>query len=90
MEIYPRLMNRLFNTKFRIVSGYKGGNDIYLAMERGEAEGRCGLTMPALRIVRPDWIAQKKINFIIQTGLTPGPDEALKGVPHAARHGAEQ
>ena len=81
MEIYPRLMNRLFNTKFRIVSGYKGGNDIYIAMERGEAEGRCGLTMPALRVVRPDWIAQKKINFLIQTGLSPGPDPALKGVP---------
>jgi len=81
MEIYPRLMNRLFNTRFRIVSGYKGGNDIYIAMERGEAEGRCGLTMPALRVVRPEWIAQKKINFLIQTGLTPGADAALKGVP---------
>jgi tripartite-type tricarboxylate transporter receptor subunit TctC len=82
MEIYPRLMNRLFSTRFRIVGGYKGGNDIYLAMERGEAEGRCGVTMPALRNVRPDWIAKKTINFIIQTGLTSGSDPALKGVPN--------
>ena len=81
MEIYPRLMNRLFGTKFRIVSGYKGGNDIYLAMERGEAEGRCGVTMPGIRNTRPDWFTQKKANFLIQTGLTPGTDEALKGVP---------
>ena len=81
MEIYPRLMNRLFDTKFRIVSGYKGGNDIYLAMERGEAEGRCGVTMPGLRNTKPEWIAQNKINFIVQTGLTPGPDAVLKGVP---------
>ena len=81
MEIYPRLMNRLFDTRFRIVSGYKGGNDIYLAMERGEAEGRCGVTMPGLRNTKPEWIEQKKINFIVQTGLTPGPDAVLKGVP---------
>ena len=93
MEIYPRLMNRLFDTRFRIVSGYNGGNDIYLAMERGEAEGRCGVTMPALRNVRPAWIADKKINFIVQTGLTPSPDEILKAVPNLidmARNQAER
>jgi len=50
-------------------------------MEQGEAEGRCGVTMPGLRNTRPQWIAEKKINFIVQTGLTPGTDEALKGVP---------
>jgi hypothetical protein len=39
--------------------------------------------MPALRNVRPDWIAKKTINFIIQTGLTSGSDDpALKGVPN--------
>jgi tripartite-type tricarboxylate transporter receptor subunit TctC len=81
MEIYPRLMNRLFNTRFKVVSGYKGGNDIYIAMERGEAEGRCGITMPALRVVRPEWIAQKKVNFLIQTGLAPGADPISKSVP---------
>jgi tripartite-type tricarboxylate transporter receptor subunit TctC len=81
MEIYPNLMNRLMRTKFRVVSGYKGGNDIYIAMERGEAEGRCGVTMPALRATRPEWIAQKKVNFIIQTGLTRGSDPVLRGVP---------
>ena len=81
MEIYPRLINRLFGTKFKIVSGYKGGNDIYIAMDRGEAEGRCGVTMPGIRTTRPEWITQKKVNFIIQTGLTPGSDPALKGVP---------
>ena len=81
MEIYPRLMNRLFGTKFKVVSGYKGGNDIYIAMERGEAEGRCGITMPALRVVRPEWIAQKKVNFLIQTGLAPGSDPISKSVP---------
>jgi hypothetical protein len=33
------------------------GNDIYLAMERGEVEGRCGVTHVALRSVKPDWMS---------------------------------
>ena len=81
MEVYPLLMNRLFGTKFEVISGYAGGNDIYLAMERGEVEGRCGVTYVAMRNVRPDWLTRKKANIIIQTGLEPDPDDALKGVP---------
>src|SRR4051812_47169709 len=36
MTIFPRLLNGAFGTKFRIVSGYQGGTDVNLAMERGE------------------------------------------------------
>jgi tripartite-type tricarboxylate transporter receptor subunit TctC len=81
MEIYPALMNRLFGARFEVISGYAGGNDIYLAMERGEVEGRCGVTYPALRNVRPDWLATKRVNAIIQTGLERDSEEWLKDVP---------
>jgi tripartite-type tricarboxylate transporter receptor subunit TctC len=81
MEIYPRFMNNVFGTQIKIVSGYPGGNDVYLAMENGEVEGRCGVTMPALRNTRPQWIAEKKVSFVIQTGLQPEPADALKDVP---------
>jgi tripartite-type tricarboxylate transporter receptor subunit TctC len=81
MEVYPLLMNRLFGTKFEVISGYAGGNDIYLAMERGEVEGRCGVTYVALRNVRPEWLNRKKVSFIVQTGLEPDPEEDLRGVP---------
>ena len=81
MEVYPQMMNRLFGAKFEVVSGYAGGNDIYLAMERGEVEGRCGITIVALRNVHPEWIAGKKVNLIIQTGLEPDQDELARGVP---------
>jgi tripartite-type tricarboxylate transporter receptor subunit TctC len=37
---YPKAMNALVGTKFKIVSGYPGGNDVNLAMERGEVGGR--------------------------------------------------
>ena len=82
MEIYPRLMNRLFNTKFRIVSGYKGGNDIYLAMERGEAEGplrrhHAGAAQDA----SPSGSSRRRSTSSSRPGSTPGPDAVLKGVP---------
>ena len=36
---YPALMNELFGTRFKIVTGYTGGNQINLAMERDEVRG---------------------------------------------------
>ena len=32
----------MLGTKFKIITGYPGGNDVDLAMERGEVDGRCG------------------------------------------------
>ena len=39
---FPRVINGVLGTKMRVVSGYPGGNDVVLAMERGEVNGRCG------------------------------------------------
>jgi hypothetical protein len=39
---YPRALNDLVGTKFKIVSGYPDGNEITLALEKGEVEGYCG------------------------------------------------
>ena len=41
-EQFARVMNALFETKIKIVSGYPGGNAINLAVERSEVQGRCG------------------------------------------------
>lgn len=79
-RVYPLLMNHLFGAKFEVISGYPGGNDIYLAMERGEIEGRCGVTLVALRNFRPDWLSAKKVNLIVQTAIDPDRDEAANGV----------
>ena len=78
MELYPLAMNRLFNTKFKVINGYKGGNDIYAAMERGEIQGRCGVAMTALRSVKPNWVAENKLVYVVQTGVEAGTDPLLK------------
>jgi tripartite-type tricarboxylate transporter receptor subunit TctC len=73
METMPEMLNKLFGTKIKVVSGYKGGNDIYLAMERGEVQGRCGGLISSIRSTRPDWFPQKKVNVPIQIAMARNP-----------------
>jgi len=40
-SIVPTVLNRVLGTKFRLIEGYRGAQDIILAMERGEVEGMC-------------------------------------------------
>jgi tripartite-type tricarboxylate transporter receptor subunit TctC len=65
MEAYPMLLNRLFGTKMKVIGGYKDGTDIYLAMERGELDGRCGGQLSVIKSTRPDWLTEHKINVPI-------------------------
>ncbi len=74
----PVLINNLFGTNIKVISGY-GGNAVLLAMERGEVHGRCAWSMPSLMTTHPEWLKEKKINFIVQHALEKHP--ALPDVP---------
>ena len=74
-----QLTNALLGTKFKIVSGYPGGNDINLAMEKGEVGGRASSPWATWKATRPDWVRDGKIIVIAQIGLTRAPD--LPDVP---------
>jgi tripartite-type tricarboxylate transporter receptor subunit TctC len=76
---YPKAMNALLGTKFRIILGYPGGNDINLAMERGEVDGRGSNSWQSWKATRANWIAEKKINILVQIGLKKAAD--LPDVP---------
>jgi tripartite-type tricarboxylate transporter receptor subunit TctC len=73
METIPNLLNKLFGTRIKIISGYKGGNDIYLAMERGEVQGRCGGLISSIRATRPDWFPEKKVSVPVQFSTARNP-----------------
>jgi tripartite-type tricarboxylate transporter receptor subunit TctC len=73
METMPLMLDNLFDTKIKVIAGYVGGNDIYLAMERGEVQGRCGGLISSIRSTRPDWFQQKKVNVPIQIARTRNP-----------------
>lgn len=73
------MLNKLLGTKLKIVAGYPGSTDILLAMERGEVEGYFGSTFSTLVTTRPDWLAEKKVNVLVQVSLAGDP--ALENVP---------
>ena len=74
--IYPTAMNALAGTKFKIVTGYGGGNDINLAMEKGEVDGRGSNSWASWKSGHPEWIADKKIYILVQVGLKRAADLA--------------
>src|SRR5262249_2630147 len=61
------LANNLLGTKFKPVRGYKGGQEINLAMERGEVQGRA-TTWESWPSANPDWLRDKKIIQLVQLG----------------------
>ena len=72
-------MNALIGNKFKIVLGYPGGNDVNLALERGEVEVRGSNSWTGFKATRPDWLAEKKVNILVQIGLAKASD--LPDVP---------
>jgi len=66
MEVLPAMMNKFLGTKIKIVAGYKDGTDIFLAMERGELQGRCGGLLTVMQLTHPDWLAEHKVVVPIQ------------------------
>jgi tripartite-type tricarboxylate transporter receptor subunit TctC len=76
---FPKVLNAVIGTKFKIVTGYPGGNDVDLAMERGEVMGRCGWSWSSVIATHQSWIDDKKINVLVQLSLKKHPD--LPNVP---------
>ena len=76
---FPKVINEVLGTKMKIVTGYPGGNDVNLAMERGEVDGRCGWAWSSVQSTRPDWLQKQKINILFQMALSKHQD--LPDVP---------
>src|SRR5262245_45210757 len=79
-EITPRLLNALIGTKFKLVMGYPGVNEIVLAMERGEVQALADWSISSLKTARPTWLAEKKINVLMLFALDFVKDDADRAV----------
>jgi tripartite-type tricarboxylate transporter receptor subunit TctC len=78
-DTYAKLLRNVFGAKARLVAGYPGGNDVNLAIERGEVDGRCGWSWSSIKSQKTAWLKDKKLKVILQMGLTKHPD--LPDVP---------
>jgi tripartite-type tricarboxylate transporter receptor subunit TctC len=81
--IYPSMMNELLGTRFKIVTGYAGGNEINLAMERGEVQARNN-TWSSWKATKAAWLKDGKISVIVQAGPR-APDLDVPSVEDLAR-----
>lgn len=75
---YPKALNAILGTKFKLVGGYPSSADVFLAMERGEVQGICE-SLDSVKSRRPDWISSGTVKVLFQGGAKPNPE--LKGVP---------
>lgn len=73
-DTWPVIINEVLGTKFKVVTGYLGTQETILAIERGEASGRCIISLSALKTAKPDWLTGKKVNILLQVGLKKSPE----------------
>jgi tripartite-type tricarboxylate transporter receptor subunit TctC len=72
-DIYPMFLNAVLGTKFRVITGYLGSQETIIAIERGEVDGRCGWGWSSLMSTKPDWVRDRKLNYLVQLALEPNP-----------------
>ena len=74
-EGFPRLMNALYGSKFKVITGYQGSNDGMFAMEKAEVDGAL-TSWNTLKRTRIEPLKAGKIHVLVQYGLTRNPDRA--------------
>jgi tripartite-type tricarboxylate transporter receptor subunit TctC len=76
--IFPRLLNALLGTKFKIVPGYAGASAATLAFERGEVDG-VDTPWSVIKATKGEWLRDNRINILVQYCVGRHPD--LPDVP---------
>jgi tripartite-type tricarboxylate transporter receptor subunit TctC len=79
-SFYARLLNELFGLKIKVILGYPGQNEAYLAMERGELDSYGVTFWSSLTSTKQGWLKNKQIRLLVQYG--PQKDPELPDVPY--------
>jgi hypothetical protein len=78
---YPSLAKTVLGAKFRLVSGYPGAREIYLAIEKGEVQGSCGTSWAGIASLKQDWLRSGFAKPLSQQDGAGHPDLNKMGVP---------
>jgi len=78
-DVFPNALRNMFHMNMKLATGYPGGEDIVLALERGEVNGRCGWSWSSLISRNRSMWEEKKIYVPVQLSLQKHPD--LPDVP---------
>ena len=80
-DVFPTVLRNMFNLPIKLVTGYPGGTEMTLAMERHEVDGRCGWSWTSLLSRSRALLDSKQINLTLQIALQQDKDPHLQGVP---------
>src|SRR4051812_9673897 len=73
--IFPRALNRVLGTRFKVVTGYASVGAVDIAMERGEVQGKVGSTWKSLNSgPSAHWVKDGIVSVIVQLGVRKSPD----------------
>jgi tripartite-type tricarboxylate transporter receptor subunit TctC len=78
-DVFPTVLRNMFHLPLKIVTGYPGGTEITLAMERHEVDGRCGWSWTSLLSRSKALLDSKRIDVVLQIALHK--DKDLQNVP---------
>ena len=71
--VFPQVLNNLFGTSIKIISGYAGTGSLNLAMERGEINCIGGYAWSSITSGSPLWLSDHRVNILVQWGLEKSP-----------------
>jgi tripartite-type tricarboxylate transporter receptor subunit TctC len=78
-DVFPLVLRNMFHMDMKLAIGYPGGEDVALALERGEVNGRCGWSWSSLKSRNRALYDEKQIVIPIQLSLQKHED--LPNVP---------
>ena len=77
---YAHAVKNLLGARIKVVPGYKGSASVKLAIQRGEVEGVCGVSLSTIKSQWQDDLRSGAFKLILQLSGQPQPE--FKGAPH--------
>jgi tripartite-type tricarboxylate transporter receptor subunit TctC len=72
-DIYPKVLNAVMGMKFKLITGYQGSRETFIAIERGESHGRFA-SVDSMQTAVPQLLADKKLIVLMQASIKRHPD----------------
>jgi tripartite-type tricarboxylate transporter receptor subunit TctC len=76
---FPNMLNNLLGTKFRIVTGYRSGKEMAMAVMRGEVQGRGSWSWASFKTEAMENLKKGELKLLLQLGFAKAPE--LPDVP---------
>ncbi len=66
-DVFATVLQKVFDTRTKLITGYPGTSEMTLAMQRGELDGLCGISYSTLQSIHSDWLQTKQVNILVQS-----------------------